>query len=81
MKTRILVSRDEGKDISGKEVKSQKDKYSVTGALYALQNKGSQLKGCKDWPLLSCTLNTEKSEFYYFHSRQWKVNNGFCTGK
>ena len=81
MKTRILVSRDEGKDISGKEVTSQNEKYSVTGALYVSQNKGSQIKCCKDWPLLSYTLNTEKSEFYYFHSRQWKVNNSFCTGE
>ena len=40
MKTRILVGRDEGKDISGKEVTSQNEKYSVTGALYASQNKG-----------------------------------------
>lgn len=23
----------------------------------------------------------KRSEFYYFYSRQWKVNNGFCTGK
>lgn len=35
MKSRILVGGDEEKSISGKGVKSQKAKYSVTGTLYA----------------------------------------------
>lgn len=43
-----MVGGDKGKGVSGKGVKSQNDKYSVTGALHASQNKGSQLKGCKD---------------------------------
>lgn len=35
MKSRILVGGDEEKSISGKGVKSQNAKYSVTGASHA----------------------------------------------
>lgn len=41
MKSRILVGGSERKSISGKGVKSQNDKYNLTGALHVSQNRGS----------------------------------------
>lgn len=82
MKSRILVGGDEEKSISGKGVKSQNAKYSVTGASHASQNKASLLNDCKDWhpTVMYLEHQVKKSGFYSFHNKQWKFNDFFAQG-